>query len=196
MADVCGPFSLEGLDQFNNLDDLAFSLDSPVWSSADTCIFDVTLSTTATASVIAVPGLLLESSASITCSASASSDVIRVRNSSASVSASAAVEADAIRMRLSQASINATAISTCLGGVEYEASASISCTATVRGVPWSILSGVGRSTGRASASCVAVRLGDNWSDESAGSNTWEVVPTGANVWAQVPQGNNTWLRQG
>jgi hypothetical protein len=47
MADVCGPFTLEDLDQFGDLDSLAFSLDSEIWTLASTCIFDVSLATTA-----------------------------------------------------------------------------------------------------------------------------------------------------
>lgn len=116
MADVTGPYSLEGLDQFNNLDDLAFSLDSPVWASADTIIYDVSVSASANASANAAAQRILVGAASITATSSVLSD--------------------------------------------------------------------------------GNRLGDNWTDEQAGSNTWTDIPSGSNVWTQVPQGNNTWLRQG
>ena len=53
MADVCGPFTLEGLDQFGTLDSLAFSLDSSVWTSANTCILEFSSSVTGTAQAIA-----------------------------------------------------------------------------------------------------------------------------------------------
>ena len=34
----CGPFTLEQLDMFGNLDTLAFSLDDIIWTLGDTCI--------------------------------------------------------------------------------------------------------------------------------------------------------------
>lgn len=69
MADICGPYTLEQLDLFNNLDDLAFSLDSAIWTSADTCIF--------------------EGAASVSASATTSAEAIRIRLSAASVTATA-----------------------------------------------------------------------------------------------------------
>jgi hypothetical protein len=44
--------------------------------------------------------------------------------------------------------------------------------------------------------CVGERLGENWTDESFGSNTWTDIPAGSNTWTPVAQGNNTWQRVG
>jgi hypothetical protein len=92
--------------------------------------------------------------------------------------------------------VSGTATVSCLGGVEYEASASVFAFASATASPTAILDGQGSITGLASVLCVGERLGENWTDESFGSNTWTDIPAGSNVWTQVPQENNTWLRQG
>ena len=38
MADICGPFTLDQLDQFGKVDAIQITFDSPIWQSTDTCI--------------------------------------------------------------------------------------------------------------------------------------------------------------
>lgn len=196
MADVCGPYTLEGLDQFANLDALAFSLDSPIWTSADTCIFDVTVSASANASATSTAERILDGQGSISATALVSGSADRIRTSSASIGADATVAADAIRMRLSSASVSANATATGLGGVEYQSGGDIYAYASATASPIAIFALDAICTATGEVVCAGERLGENWTDEQAGSNTWTDIPAGSNVWTQVPQGNNTWLRQG
>lgn len=196
MADVCGPYTLEGLDQFANLDALAFSLDSPIWESADTCIFDVTVSASASAAATVVAQRILDGQASVSASASVSGSADRIRLDAASISADATVSSDAIRIRSGSASVSATATAIGLGGVEYQASASVYGYASATASPIAILDFRAVCTATGQVVCVGERLGENWTDETFGLNTWTDIHAGSNVWTQVPQGNNTWLRQG
>lgn len=196
MADVCGPYTLEGLDQFANLDALAFSLDSPIWTSADTCIFDVTVSASANASATSTAERILDGQGSISATASVAGSADRIRTSTASISANATVAGEAIRMRLSSASVSANATATALGGVEYQSGGDIYAFASSTASPIAIFAFDATCVATGSVLCAGERLGENWTDEQAGSNTWTDIPAGSNVWTQVPQGNNTWLRQG
>lgn len=79
MADTCGPFTLEQLDLFGDLDSLAFSLDSAVWSSADTCILDNTANVSCQGNVFADGTATLDSEVGVSGSASVISSVNRIR---------------------------------------------------------------------------------------------------------------------
>ena len=109
MADICGPFTLEDLDQFGNLDSLAFSLDDPIWASADTCIFDVSAATSGSASASSVAYRDRYYSASVDGSATADADFIRERYVNASVSGLASTSIDYTRIRPFNASASASA---------------------------------------------------------------------------------------
>jgi hypothetical protein len=102
------------------------------------------------------------------------------------------------------------------GGIIYTTGADIYAFASATASAGGIFVSGGSVTGLVSVSCAGERLGENWTDETFGSNTWVDVPSdtniwvqtqqddntwtdipdGSNVWTQVPQENNTWLRQG
>lgn len=91
MADICGPFTLEDLDQFGTLDSLPFSLDSEVWESPNTCIMFFASDISNTATVSALGGMNVEGSGSIEANATVSADSFRIRNGVADVDAAGAV---------------------------------------------------------------------------------------------------------
>lgn len=80
MADICGPFTLEDLDQFGTLDSLPFSLDSEVWESPNTCIMFFASDISNTATVSALGGMNVEGSGSIDANATVSANSFRIRN--------------------------------------------------------------------------------------------------------------------
>ena len=120
---VCGPFTLEGLDQFStNLDALAFSLDSDVWNTA--CIklargvsfvgsgsLTVLLPDFVTAEAAFTGEGTLSSTARLTVSVQAeiagngelSSSATRIRTAQAEITGAGSLSADAVRVRLGDA---------------------------------------------------------------------------------------------
>jgi hypothetical protein len=80
MADICGPFTLEDLDQFGTLDSLPFSLNSSVWTSTTTCIMFFASDISNTATVSALGGMNVEASGSIEANATLSAEASRTRN--------------------------------------------------------------------------------------------------------------------
>lgn len=192
MADVCGPFTLEQLDQFGSLDSLAFSLDSEVWESANTCIFDVSASTTASATTTANGYRERFGDASVTGNASTQSQAIRVRLDGASVSTSTSVALDAIRLRFSSASITTDSEAIGLGGVEYSGSGEAICQSLAWSRAYLVRSASASIYATSSVVCRGIRIGDNWSNVPEGDNTWTTTSSSSNTWTTAAQGNNTW----
>lgn len=192
MADVCGPFTLEQLDQFGSIDSLAFSLDSEVWESANTCIFDVSASTSASASTDANGYRERFGDASITGNANTQSQAIRIRLDGASISAATNVSLDAIRLRLASASIQAYSEATGLGGVEYSGSGDAICDSSAWSRAYLVRSASASIYATSSVVCRGIRIGDNWSNVPEGDNTWTTISSSSNTWTIAEQGNNTW----
>jgi hypothetical protein len=190
MADVCGPFTLEDLDQFGSLDSLAFSLDSGVWETA--CIYDGSASTTATASVDASGVRQRTSSASIAASGATSLTAYRSRTSSASVSGSGAVSVDYYRKRSSSASVTTDSSVSALGGMSFSGIASLVSSSFAYARLYGALQSSSNVSASASTLCDGHIIGDNWSGTAVGANSWSNVAVGSNTWTTVSQGNNTW----
>ena len=91
MADICGPFTLEELDQFGTLDSLPFSLNSSVWTSTTTCIMFFASDISNTATVSALGGMSVEGSGSIEVNAMLFANSLRIRNGVADVDAAGSV---------------------------------------------------------------------------------------------------------
>ena len=197
MSDVSGPFTLEQLDQFGNLDSLAFSLDSSVWNTATIFSTSATLnsSTSTTLSVLRER----TASGSITASASTSFVGTIVFTISSSVSSSATVSSNAIRVQFIDSSVNALASVSALAGVVFETDATLESTTSV------LCDAVGEFSfvvvlpsiitdpqPNAIVSCETYLVGEEWGDVTIDSDTWSDVSIGSGIWTETEKGNETW----
>jgi hypothetical protein len=151
-AEKCGPFTLEELNFFGNLDTLAYSLDSEIWNDENVCAIqstpqffnaDATVSSDATAifsgngSVLAVGEVtsngtrLRTGNGAVTGFATVSSNANAIYSGSGAVAAQTTVAASSIRIRTSAGSVNGIATVTCFSTAEYFGSAAINGTAFV-----------------------------------------------------------------
>lgn len=190
MADVCGPWTLEDLDQFGDLDSLAFSLDSAVWNTA--CIYDGSAFTSALATANSVGYRERQAQGEISASATVSNNGYRERISSASISASGVVEINYERIRNSSAAVATDASTSALGGMSYSGYAHMVAGSSSTMQAAANYAGILRSTASCTVSCTGANWGDNWGDVSIGADSWTNVAVGANTWTTVTQGNNTW----
>jgi hypothetical protein len=55
-----------------------------------------------------------------------------------------------------------------------------------------IYAGVGTINGTTSVVCVGNRLGDNWTNETAGSESWTGVTPSTDTWTLVTAGSEEW----
>jgi len=68
--------------------------------------------------------------------------------------------------------------------------------ATVSAVPTATFQAQMSVSGTVTISCVAIRIGDNWSNVAADTNTWTDVSVGGNTWTTVTADANTWTDVG
>lgn len=186
MADVCGPWTLDQLDQFGTLDSLNFSLDDPIWSSADTCVLESSASVSATASTTSFGGFLLSGAADIAGSATidASAGLIFAVDGSATgeatITAVGGLEQSAEADVYGFATVDATA------GLTISAAGNIvSIGSAVATSNMTYVSG-GNISGVALQSCTGLIYGEEWSD----------IPVESTVWTQKAQGSDQWQSQG
>lgn len=196
MADICGPFSLDQLDQFGKVDAIQITFDSPIWQSTDTCITLNSGSASALSTVIGLGSGIFAFQASVTGVASSALDSIRMRLAECLATSEAYVSNTAIRVRLTSSSVTGTASATGLGGVEYSGEGDAFAFATTEAIAWAVLDGNGAITGIAFVSADGGVLGEEWSLVPADSNTWNELASGGEVWVAVPEGTNTWLLRG
>lgn len=174
MADVCGPFTLDQLDVFGGVDQLAFSLDDPIWQSPDTCVLVSSGSATGIASTVLTALRERLSSGSATGVASASVDATRVRFGAGDSTGIATVSADAIRVRLSTGSATGIATVTALGGVEFSGEGNATGRAIVEATAFAIFDGAGSVVGVAFVSADGTVLGEEWVAVPVGDEQWKV----------------------
>ena len=108
-ADVCGPFTLEQLDEFGDLDSLAFSLDSSVWTDPNVCILYNTGAVTADATLDASAFAIRSMDGDVTATGTASSDSIRYRLVDGAVTATGSASATPLRIRFNSGDVTASA---------------------------------------------------------------------------------------
>jgi len=195
MADICGPFTLEDLDQFGTLDALPFSLDSSVWESPNTCIMFFAGAVNGTANVTAAPTRITLDSAAIDGTATVLANGARVIAASGSITANGTVTADGVRVRGANASILGDATVTALGGIEIYATINIDGESQLSCYPNAIWSGDSAVSVSAIVDPIGYIYGEEWSDVTEDSNVWSIVSANSNTWTNVPAGTNTWLRQ-
>jgi hypothetical protein len=151
-AQKCGPFTLEELNFFGNLDELAYSLDSEVWNDENVCAIqstpqffnaDATVTSKSKAifsgdgSVLAVGEVISNGTRLRTGDGSVSGSATVVANGNAlfsgsgAVAAQTTVAASSIRIRTSTGFVDGIATVTCLSTAEYFGSAEINGTAFI-----------------------------------------------------------------
>jgi hypothetical protein len=100
--------------------------------------------------------------------------------------------AEGIRERLGAGSILATATVSAIGGVEFEGTGSIECFATVTANPVAIYGAVATVNGITLVNCLGRVLGDNWTDETAGTEAWTGISASTTTWTVETAGSETW----
>ena len=191
-ADYCGAFTIDSIDQFGTLEQINVSFDDPVWNSASTCIYYGDASVTASASVSADGDAIRFGIGQISGTATAVVSATRTRFCVGSVTASASVSSDSIRIRTSAGQITGVATVSALGGVQYSGVASVSALALLQANGVGIFTGSGFINGTGLVVCAGNRLGDNWTLEAAGSESWQDISPQDNVWADTSIGSESW----
>ena len=177
MADICGPWTLEGLDNFGSIDSLAFSLDDPIWESADTCVLDGAGTIVGQGNVFANAVYTAAAEAIIVASGDLTSGVIRQRDFSAVITGTGEIVVVAVgkeRMVDDLIFVGEGNLSVLAG---YTASVSVA------------ISGVGSlsSTANYTAGTGGAFSGSVTLDANAYyyGQEWTVVPFESNVWTEV-----------
>jgi hypothetical protein len=191
-ADYCGGFTIDNIDQFGTLEQINVSFDNPVWDSATTCIYYGDASITASASVNADGDAIRNGIASVSCTATVASNGIRIRTTQGSITASGSVSANAIRLRTSSGQITGIATVTALGGVQYSADASVDAYALLDANGYAIRGAICTINGTSFVVCAGNRLGDNWTNEVPGTESWEAISPEDNIWTATSIGSESW----
>jgi hypothetical protein len=186
MADVCGPFTLEGLDAFGSIDSLSFSLDSPIWESGDTCILESAADVSGLGTVSAFGGFALEGESTMIGEGLVSIVYIRERNASASATGEGSVIALGGYLLEGEADILGEGTATGSGGLEIAASGALIGVGTAFAAPNAVFVGSAALFGSAVTFSAGEIIGEDWA---------ETFPE-SNIWIPVTEGSNTWLRNG
>lgn len=174
MADICGPFTLDQLDVFGGVNQLAFSLDNPIWQLPDTCVLFSTGSATGIASTVLNALRERTSSGNATGIADTAMQATRVRTSTGSATAIAFASLNGIRVRLSTGSATGVAVVSALGGVEFSAEGSATGRAIVEATAFAIYDSGGSVVGVAFVSADGTVLGEEWVAVPVGNEQWKV----------------------
>ena len=196
MADICGPFTLEQLDLFGNLDGLAFSLDSEIWSSADTCILEFSGDITGVADVSASGILERTGEAIITASGSLESDAVVEKVGEAIITGSAELSAVIQRILSGEGSFFGEGSLSAAGGLTVNAVAFIVGNGDIVVDPIKIVFSGGSITAAGLIAANGYIYGQEWSDVADDANTWTTVSPESNIWTTRTSGSNTWLQRG
>ena len=82
-----------------------------------------------------------------------------------------------------------------IGGVEYEGTGSVVCQATVSINANTIFSANATVNGTVLVNCFGRILGDNWSDETVGSESWTGISASTTTWTVETAGSESWTAQ-
>lgn len=196
MADVCGPFTLEQLDLFGNIDGLAFSLDSAVWTSADTCILEFSGAITGEGTATAGGYLIRDGEGAITGSGEVVAAAYREREGEGSILGSAELTATSSRIRDGQAEFFAEGFLEATGGLEFNAVAFVLGDGELYVFPQRTTLAAGSIIASGSLNAPGYIYGEEWSVVNDEANTWTTVSPESNVWTTVTPGTNTWQLRG
>lgn len=194
MADVCGPWTLEGLDSFGSIDSLAFSLDDAVWESAGTCILDGAAEITAAGSV----QTSLQNNKGVTGLIAGqgfiSSDILAIRTFNAEIAGSGNVSSSLLKETFAQASIEASAELTAQLNFPIPVDAFFNATGNLNGSLLKIAGTSATVTSNGLVYSVLYKFGEEWVIDPDESNSWTEIPSQSNFWTEQAAGNNTWQR--
>ena len=196
MADVCGPFTLDELDAFGGVDQLAFSLDNPIWQQADTCVLDSSAAISSQGIAVADGNAILAFQGNISGAASINGNGFRIRNYNAFITGNGSINANALRIRLFDGSIIGIGSISALGGVEYSGNGIAVVIATATAFASALRESAASVTGIASINITSDVIGENWADIAIDENTWQTLSSGSEVWVAINEENNEWLRKG
>jgi len=161
-ADVCGFTTLESLDVFGSIDDLNFSLDSAVWSTACFKYGDGVVTTNGTAS--ATPSLLLTSNGTIISVANVDASAGLIVSKEGNIDVSASASASPTRVLSFTGTILGDADATSNGYLIVTRSADVDATATATASPTQIISFTGTISGSGDSTAngylIVTRSGD------------------------------------
>lgn len=196
MSDVCGPWDLEGLDNFGTLDSLAFSLDDPIWNSADTCIVSSGAVINGQGQAQASANATRESQAQITGAGQVVAGADRTRTVIGIITGEGNFTGDALRIRTSGGAILGIGSLEAFAGLEQNVVAfalgngEIIVTASaIRTVQAGISGGVALVAN-------GYIYGEEWNLVPDEASSWTDVPETPNVWTQQQPGQNTWQQIG
>lgn len=190
MADVSGPFTIEQLDQFGNLDALPFSLDSSIWNTAT--IWGGSGSVSSNATVAADSGAIRGGAASVVVSASITADGYREYNATASIDCAVTTDADATRIIVFDAIVSCITSLAGLGGCQFDGSADITAQVDADGTPIAFYTTIGITECNATITAVAHIVGGNWQVEAVMNNNWTDSSAASNRWIPATINTNDW----
>lgn len=192
MADVCGPWTLEQLDQFGTLDSLPFSLDSDVWLTA--CIRDGSGAVTADGDVTAASLRERTAEAIILASGTVTATGVKEFTAEGAISATGDVAASCVRVKSINTiqDIDAYGRMFVVPGLEYSESATITAQGNLLAVLAKTMNVSGIVTASGTVYAKAYYYGEEWDDVPDESNTWTPIPDQSNVWTETASGNNSW----
>jgi hypothetical protein len=197
MADICGPFTLEDLDQFNtSIDELAFSLDDPIWDSPDTCIAFGEGAVEAVGSLDVDATAIFEVSGSVNSESEFLSDSIRLRAIDGSINADGDVSAEITKQMLLAVEINAFGEVSALAGFLLDSEADIKAVGLLNAKISAKFNNIGNINANSNVFADLYVYGEEWSVAPEEENVWEEVADQSDVWTPITTGNNTWLKQG
>ena len=178
MADVCGPFTLDELDAFGGVDQLAFSLDNPIWQQADTCVLDSSAAISSQGIAVADGNAILAFQGNISGAASINGNGFRIRNYNASITGNGSINANALRIRLFDGSIIGIGSISALGGVVFSSSGMINGIGSASLIAFSILNSQGIVIGVAKSLLDGKIIGEDWSIVPKGNEKWRNLGDG------------------
>ena len=189
---ACGPWVLEDLDQFGNIDSLAFSLDSAIWTSADTCILEFSGAITGQGDLTTQASAIRSSGGSITGTGGLISAGLRERLSSAEIQGLGSLFSSGTRLRFGAGSIIGVGSLSAIGGLQIDAIAFVLGNGELIASPILIASKSGAFSGNGFMSATGYIYGEEWNPVPDEANTWTIIPPESNTWTPVQAGQNTW----
>lgn len=193
MADQCGPWTLEQLDLFSpSIDALAFSLDDPIWESADTCILDGAGSVAGDGNVNSSVSAIFGVSGAVNAVATVTTDADRQITASADISASGVVVAQGSLIHVVSGSITAEATVVVIASYDAIVVALVGAAGFVATGASRIRHGQGSWSANGNVAANAYKFGEEWSTVGDEANTWTPVAAVNDLWTEQTAGNNQW----
>lgn len=196
MADVCGPWTLEQLDQFGTLDSLPFSLDSDVWLTA--CIRDSGGDVSAVGSATATPSRERIGEGFVTASATVTATGSKELTGSGAISGAATVVAACARVRDPGGiqDIDAYGRIFVVPGLQYDLSAEIDLFGSMSATATRVLNSSAIITSSSVVYAKGYKYGEEWTNVGDDTNTWTTTAPQSDVWTDTTSGNNSWQQLG